>query len=429
MKRTTIIGISIVVYLICGIGLYFATNVCLDKKQKRLRTEAHNNFSNFFEKQNKFVSVVYSGEEVYYEQIKVPNYNLYDTIFHQFVQRDQWEETYGDIYKLYKLTPRYTNHLYTGWLLHVVEYVSYDCYRTYQLYPYQVGYRKQEYSWAYNYMPDVQDAVNNAFDFWTTNEKSEYSNCLSKTDEYDINKAIENEYYYCFSYEQLVRWYGEEGADSVMRNTDWEKFNEDRFYHKAQNHKSDGGYMYNGYYKVFNYMIPRAYYQIQYKFFEDPKSADKKKFLTWGYMILSFLLLAIIVPLSLIEIRKRKERKMPLKQKLLQACNPSRFMKPYDEQKVSIANDLYEQITKVSAKNITKLKVLRKEAANSLGISFIDEELLKELVSLSNPERYTKPYNSEKVKIANQLYTRLTSKGLDIDDVENIQKEIQEKLL
>ena len=104
-------------------------------------------------------------------------------------------------------------------------------------------------------------------------------------------------------------------------------------------------------------------------------------------------------------------------------------MKPYDEQKVSIANDLYEQITKVSAKNITKLKVLRKEAANSLGISFIDEELLKELVSLSNPERYTKPYNSEKVKIANQLYTRLTSKGLDIDDVENIQKEIQEKLL
>ena len=38
------------------------------------------------------------------------------------------------------------------------------------------------------------------------------------------------------------------------------------------------------------------------------------------------------------------------------------------------------------------------------------------------------PYDPEKVRIANTLYTKLSNGGLDIDEIEEIQKEISEKL-
>ena len=282
-------------------------------------------------------------------------------------------------------------------------------------------------------MPSVQSAVNEAFDFHTTNDKSSYSKYMtsgSGISEYDVKRAVENEYFNCFSYEDLVRYRGQEEADAYMRRIDWWKYGNDASFYKAKDqYEGDYGYMYNGYYKVYNYIAPVAYYQIKYNYNWDPRATDKKKILIWGYAFLTLLLLAAIIPLSVIEARKKKEKGMSLKEKLLHVCNPTQFMKPYDEKKVAAANDLYESIIAVPDDDIDALKSLRKRAAKELGVSFVDPDLLKELISIANPEKYTKPYNPEKVRIANQIYTRLVSDGLDVDEVEELQNEINEKLL
>lgn len=440
MKRTTIIWLIVLAYILCGVGLYFGTESFLDKKMNRLRAEAQNNLEHFFARQNKFVSVGYSGKKVAYEQISVPKYEAKAFTLNPNEDKEQWKETWGDIYKLYKLKPKYTSdkewdsdRQWSGWLLNIVEQVSYDCFRTYQVYPYRVGYRKQTYSWEYEYMPSVQSAVNEAFDFHTTNDKSSYSKYMtsgSGISEYDVKRAVENEYFNCFSYEDLVRYRGQEEADAYMRRIDWWKYGNDASFYKAKDqYEGDYGYMYNGYYKVYNYIAPVAYYQIKYNYNWDPRATDKKKILIWGYAFLTLLLLAAIIPLSVIEARKKKEKGMSLKEKLLHVCNPTQFMKPYDEKKVAAANDLYESIIAVPDDDIDALKSLRKRAAKELGVSFVDPDLLKELISIANPEKYTKPYNPEKVRIANQIYTRLVSDGLDVDEVEELQNEINEKLL
>lgn len=440
MKRTSIIKIAILAYVLLGVGLFFCTKACLDAKDNRLKREAISNLTEYFSRQDKFVSVGYSGKKVAYEQIAVPKYEEKAFSLRPNEDKAEWTETWGDVYKLYKLKPKYTSdkswdsdRQWSGWLLNVVEKVSYDCFRTYQVYPYRVGYRKQDYSWAYSYRPTIQDAIDEAFEFHTSNEKSNYVKYMTRgedIDSYDVERAVENEYYYCFSYDELVKWRGKHEADSVMIWTNWRKYGDDGSYYKAEDqYEGDYGYMYNGYYKVFNYIAPVAYYQIKYRFNWDPKADDMRSSLIWGYSILTLLLLGCVIPLSVIESRKKKEKEEPLKDRLLRLCNPSQFMKPYDEQKVSVANDLYEKLTNTSSEDIERLKSIRKEASQKLGICFIDQELLKDLLDQANPEKYTKPYIAEKVRVANQLYTRLRNEGIDIDEVEAIQKEINEKLI
>ena len=88
------------------------------------------------------------------------------------------------------------------------------------------------------------------------------------------------------------------------------------------------------------------------------------------------------------------------------------------------ANDIYEKLMNVSDEDIDSLIRIRKEASESLGISFIDHHIYNELLSKTNPKRFMNPYDPEKVRIANTLYTKLSNGGLDIDEIEEIQKEI-----
>ena len=440
MKRSTLIWIIILSYILCGVGLYFGTEAYLEKKDSRLQRDAIDNLEKVFAKQNMFVSVGYSGKKVAYEQISVPKYEKNPYSLNPNEDKEQWKETWGDLYKLYKLKPKYTSdnkwdsdREWSGWLLHVIEKISYDCFRSYIVYPYQVGYRKQQYSWEYEYMPKLQDAVDEAFVFHTTNEKSSYSKYITSTngfDEYDIKQAVENRYYKCFSFEDIVRAKGEKEAEDYMQRIDWWKYGKATTFYKAKDqYHGLYGYMYNGFYKVYNFTEPVACYQIKYDYSWDPRAYDKRKILIWGYVILTLILLAVIIPLLVVVTKKNKEKNMSLKERLLLQCNPARFMRPYDEKKVAIANDIYEAITNLPENSFEELKALRKRASMELGICFIDSERLKELISKTNPKKYTKPYNPDKVRIANQLFTRLMTEGLDVDEVEAIEKEINDKLM
>lgn len=430
MKYSTIIVISLATYVLLLGGAYFGAKKYVDNKDSRLRREAYDNFDRAFSNQNKYVSIGFSGKKVAYEKTSIPKYDA-SSLWSTNRDKEKWTEDYGDLYKMYKLIPKYTSQYswdsdnqWSGWLLKIIEKISYDAFQVYQLYPYEVGYIKQSDSWMYNYMPSVQDAVNEAFDFHTTNEKSSYSKYLSDKSYFDIIRSVENEYYEMYSYDWDVEVLGEHKADSLLRTRGYFTF----YKNDLNTDKGHSGYMYNGFYKVFNHKASLYYYQIAYKSWSDPKKRDLTSCLIWLFSIITFLLLCVIIPVIIKSNKQKKEQSESLKDKLIRTCNPQRFMSPYDEKKVAAANDIYEKLMNVSDEDIDSLIRIRKEASESLGISFIDHHIYNELLSKTNPKRFMNPYDPEKVRIANTLYTKLSNGGLDIDEIEEIQKEISEKL-
>lgn len=449
MKRTTIIWLLVLVYVLCGVGLYFGSEKYVENKTNRLLSEAQNNLKNYFAQQDLFIYVGYSGKSVAYEEIQVPKYeDIALSPNNRYKNKGDWDEAWGDIYKAYKLKPRYTSdnssdsdRQWSGWLFNGLAKVSDDCFRTFQVFPYRVGYRKQAQPWMHNYMPSVQSAIEEAFDFNAKDEKSIYYKYIANgsnesADDLakvvnDIAKAVENEYFYCFSYEAAESTWGEYKAEHnvYLMSRIWQKYGFPATIYKAkEQYRGEFGYMYNNFFKVYNYIDPASYYEIKYKF-TDPRAKDKKAILIWGYAILTVLLLAAIIPLLVVEVLKRKRNNMPLKERLLLECNPTNFMKPYDGAKVAAANELYESIVAIPEDDIEELKAKRKRVTEELGVSFVDPDLIKELISISTPQKYTNPYDPEKVRIANSIYNRLISEDLDVDEIEELQKEINEKLL
>ena len=127
--------------------------------------------------------------------------------------------------------------------------------------------------------------------------------------------------------------------------------------------------------------------------------------------------------------KENKEHVETLKDKLLRLCNPKEFMRPYDAEKVYLSSVLYDKILAVHSDDVAALKAIRKEASLSLGISFIDKKMLRELLEEANPKKYTRHYDSAKFKLANDLYKRLLSDDVTMDDLEEIQEEIKRNLV
>lgn len=439
-KKTILIALGVYVLLMgCA---YFGIKKYVDIKNDRLRSDAYETFQGFFSKQDKYVSVAFSGAKVGYEKIDIPKFNT--TVFVNLnSQKYQWEEDYGDLYCLYKLMPKFTPQIsringkdslmcgdsdeqWSGWMFNIIEYIAPNAFHFYYFCPFEVGFIKQKDSWMYNNMPSVQDAVNDAYEFYVSNDNSSYLKYFSDISIYDIINAVENEYYEMYSYDYDVKFIGKKEADARLdlRNDDFSYYSND-FSSRDDGH---AGYMYNSLYKVFNKKGSIYYFQITYRDIEDPKKCDIIHYCTYVSIFLTLLFLGFIISFLYRIYVNRKKQKEGLKKQLMRMCNPKNFISPYDEKKVSAANDIYELLMDVSEEDIEALKLIRKKATTSLGISFVNQDLLMQLINMANPKRYMKPYNAEKVRIANQLYNRLMVGGLDVDEIEQIQEEISRKL-
>lgn len=120
----------------------------------------------------------------------------------------------------------------------------------------------------------------------------------------------------------------------------------------------------------------------------------------------------------------QKKNKSTLYNKLLSACNPSNFIKPYNKEIIDKANSIYQQILSTSPTDHVKLKILRSKATKELGISFINTKELKEYKQKSDPSRFMNPYNPNKVAQSNEFLSRLSSDNLTIDEFEELKEKI-----
>ena len=335
---------------------------------------------------------------------------------------EHWKDYYHNISKMYIMKKK-------NWQLSLIYFKGYNadgyeamglpCIDVYGIYPYAVGYFRQEYSSYYSYEPKIEDALENEYDFWTSSDKSwyvtdynfaknNYDNAISELS--DCN----NEYF----------WLTEDFEEDIQ-NSQF-SLNDDRYLYNDKRLPFDNFvgrencYMYNGYYKVYDAKVWQCRYSVKKQHWAI--NSDKKSLRIKWAIWLTIILLAIINPLIVMEKKKQKLQSETLYDKLKRLCNPSNFMKNYDKEKVDAANEIYQRLLQTSPDDKEQMDEIQQQAVKRLKISLIEPSLLNELRKKVNPQNFMKNYDAEKVSLANDLYARLSKDNLTYNEFIEIQE-------
>lgn len=113
-----------------------------------------------------------------------------------------------------------------------------------------------------------------------------------------------------------------------------------------------------------------------------------------------------------------------LYEELKAKCNPDKFMRNYDHDKVKVAIDLYQRVIAARDKYKEQIK-LRRMATEKLGVKFSTRQLYDELCSMCNPINFTSTgdFDSQKAAVANDLYADVLAYADDIDILEAIKEQ------
>lgn len=428
MKRKNILLILWGLWFCLLVLMVFCVNFYIDKKRIKLRSELRENIERLFEGQssgNVFVTdddglfdEAFSGSPVrHYKKIAIPSrpskggFKGIDSKTGKELSKfdekrnDDWEQSYGDLASLYELNwgDEYPNDNDEGWNIIRIHYgvADDDIIQTNVIFPYQVGLKNTEWGNYYT----VEQAVNDAFEFYTTNAKSGFSNRYQKGSNRRIWSKIydcNNEYFSIVKNEKYAGW---TAGIPIYRPKDMS-------YEEAQRlYPYENGWMHNGFYRVFIAATQTIHYMIEEN--ETAVRADRKNLLIAGGVCITILFMSLIIPLTIKERKANKVKKETLYQRLLRLCNPKSFIKEYDKDKIDKANRLYQALLNTNSDDEDTLIKMQSKAATELGISLIDKEELNELKQKVNPKNFMQPYNAEKVSLANELYSILSDENLD----------------
>lgn len=434
MKRSHVIAMLWVLWICSIIGMVFGVYSYINNKRVRLRSEIRENIENLFEGQDVgtynrsesgFYDVEYSDKPIrHYKKVAIPSKPAKDglaaglvafnpNIYEQLV--DKWKQSYGDLVSMYELNwgDEYPNQEDDGWSIIRIHCGGNDndFIQTNIIFPYKVGLKKTEWGNFYT----VEQAVNEAFEFYSTNPKSGMAERFSKGSISRLWSRIYdscNEYFGIVENQNTGSWIG--GIPIYQPKG--------KSYEEAQRTMPfENGWMHNGYYRVFIAATQEKHYMIQEK--DWAINENRNKLLVWWGIGLTVLFMSIIIPLTIKESKVNKRKSETLYQRLCRMCNPSNFIKDYDKEKVDRANEIYQRLMDIKPDDKEALMSLQAEAVASLGIVLIDAEKLKDLAEKVNPQLFMNPYNPEKVKIANDLYSRLTKEGLTYEEFAQIEEE------
>lgn len=427
MKRSTIIMITIITYLISLVGMFFGVDEYIKSKDQRLRADIHNKIAELFSGRDMYVDIAYSDYKVGYERVDIPSkpkstkwqdeesINLLGDLNKKAL--NEWNDTYGNLRSMYRTHYKRSDwdgpfDYEDGWNLVTLEHDWEGVYKTW-IFPYAVGYIKQKEAWLNNYAPSVPKAVEEAFEFYTTNEKSHYYNTFEKGCFDKVWSKIydaQNEYYY-MAQDSIPRF-------RRMGTPLFGKYPTDNKPYSYQN-----GFMYNGYYKVFIAATQSKTYTIK-KWGWNPDEQERNDLLLYWGIGLTVLMIIIVLPLTIIQIKHSKEKDEDLHTKLKRLCNPTNFISNgnYDKERVDKANEIYKRILETNPDNKVTLDEIQILAVSELGISLINKDKLNELKEKTNPKNYINPYNAEKIALANELYSIVIKENLTYNELEEVDR-------
>jgi serine/threonine protein kinase len=279
---------TILAVLIYIIAIVESINVFVEKaddyireKDWKLYNEAKKSLNDFFKNQNTYepssdfgsrhpviIDTYYSNRYVQYnETSNIP-------ISYLFSGKDK----YSDIYKFFKI-----DSINNGWELFVTEEWN-NGFLTYNMYPAFVEYREQENLYMYDWMPSVQECIEDAYDFWVNNSKSNFADFYKKGNIRTVDNLISdfgNEYYDLGFEKVNINSY----IVGLLCSNKW--------------------LMYNNYYKVFIGYKDGREYKIKIKGHKIDR--DRKEIQTKGIIIISSIFaFIIIIHILLYKWRKRK---------------------------------------------------------------------------------------------------------------------------
>lgn len=428
MKRGNIIALAIVTYSVAMVAMLFGVDSYITSKDNRLRNEMHDKIDELFANRDQYVDVAYSGNKVGYEKVPIPAkpkpMGLQDEESKKVIgdldksALNTWNEDYGNLTKMYRTHYRRADwsgpyDYENGWSLFILEHDYEGVYQTW-LFPYAVGYIKQDYFFGDSYLPSVASAVNEAFEFYTTDDKSTYYSTFEKG---CVDKAwssiydAENEYYYM-------------AEDEKPR---FNRIGRPLFVQYPTDAYLKNGYMYNGFYKVFVASTQPKTWTIK-KYAWEPDEQDRKELWLYWFIGLTVLLFLVVVPLWVIDAKHQRVKDESLYDKLKRMCNPTNFMNGanYDKEKVDKANAIYKRLLEINGDDVEALNELQQQAVAELGINLIDAEKLADLKEKVNPKNYMTPYNPDKVAIANELYAILSKEGLTYNEMADVEEKAKQ---
>lgn len=418
--------------------IIIAINNYIEAKDKRLRIEFSRAVTNIFSGRE-YIDVVYSGKKVSYEKKTIPEKPKKRSIPQDAesirllgdlnkIAINKWKEDYGDLYKIYRIKNDQNEwdvpyEEEDGWQLikmslsHDVDVRGNSGILLVQqwLFPYGVGYKKQDYYFGYDYAPSVRSAVNETYDFLTSNPESYIYKDFEKGScdriFHEIYEA-DNEYYTIVRDSIPKRW--------QMGETLWGDL------HRYANGKIGGRsvspmaytYMHNSYYRVFVGLTQPTTWSLQR--WDWAVESDRTRILKWWLISSGNLFAIIITILSILLYQRNKRINESDYEKLLRLAHPKNFMNPYDREKVEKANLIYKEVETVDNNDSDTINVLIQRCIDELGISFIDQTQLSELKKLVNPRRFMNPYDAQKIQLANQLFSILSSGNLSFADFKEV---------
>ncbi|EKY11441.1 hypothetical protein [Capnocytophaga sp. oral taxon 324] len=428
MKLKKIKKWAIITYFSLLIILGSSVPIYIYHKSEKLKEQSYNALDSFFRKQYKYTYIQDRGDITFSskEEKKIfipfnPELSI-SPIDNTPKKKEEWKKNYEDLYALYSLGDESCYHkegktesfypLYPccfSWCLHNIQRIK-GGYIQYIIYPYRIGIKKQADEYLYDYMPTSPIILENTFNFYTTNQKSGYSQYYTGVGDKkeEIDSLVENEYYRIERDTiSTVFFLGEDGRNYGRTRI-----------------PIDDGFIYTDYYKVFMRKSQPITFRItKYKDIEQDRI--KRILTTWGIR-LTILFLIIYLLIFIRERRLNALAKEPLRSKLLKLCNPSQFMKPYNKEKVEKANSIYKELIDTNENDSDKLKNIRNRALQELEINLLDRNKVEMLKEKANPKNFMKPYQPNKIEKANELYDKLSLGDLDIDVIEEIEQKIKE---
>ena len=429
MKEKKIIWIVVLAYIFAMIGMYYGVKSYIDSKDSRLFQEINDRLDQIFAQQKTYVDIEYSNNWPEFKEAKIPDnpkkwYKILgkETLTDSEISEiDSWNETYGDLASFYTLNCKQSKDVWNMVILMRDDKgVSIS-----HVFPYAIGFKEhKEFPSLKPEKPSsthVRDCLMETLEFETTDTKSDYYKYFKEGSFRNKWSEIENaanEYYRVSqdNYPRLIRQ-----GESILSVVGIDGI-------KSLKYTSSytDGYVFNYFRKVFVAYSSPITYSVS-ECFSGQVTKDKKRLWTIWSIVLSILMLGAIIPLSVIVRKREIKLNESLYDKLLRLCNPANYINGdnYDKTIVDKANDIFKRLESISENDIDSINAIQVEAVSELGINLIDKERINYLKRTADPRNYLKPYNPDKVALANELYAILSKDDISYQELTEVEKRIK----